>query len=322
MHVIDIYYFKGVNYHINTNSMHDLKSNFDKILPLVKQTLADQLNEDGNLQYYPRKPHLSDLHIISLALLAEALGIDSERLLWSKLQTDYADLFPNLPHRSNYNRRRKRMAGWIEQLARRWGRQIRPDEDTYLVDSIPVPVAHVAREHSTRVCREQFHSAPDKGYSAVFEQYYIGYKLHLVISLDGTYHSMDMSKASVHDVHFLGDIKHGRLANCLLLADKGYLSHARQMDLFETCGIDLHTPMRRNQKNFKPWPGIFKTARRRIETVFSQLCDQLMLKRNYAKTFAGLRSRLINKVASLTLLQYINWKNDQPINHIKHALAV
>lgn len=321
MQVLDNHYLKGVNFHKNTTPMHDLKRNFDKILPIVNTTLCDQLDSRGNLQSYPRHPRVPDAHIICLALLQEALSIDSERWFWSKLQTDYGADFPDLPHLTNYNRRRKRLAGPIERLARRWARHICPDEDTFLVDSIPVPVAHIAREYSTRVCREHFISAPDKGYSAVFDQFYIGYKLHLVVSLDGVYQCMDLTKASVHDVHYLNDIKTGGLRNCLVLADKGYLSASQQIDLFYSAGIELQTPMRSNQHGYRPWPTVFKSARRRIETVFSQLCDQMMLKRNYAKTFAGLRSRIICKVASTTLLQYINWLNNKPINHIKHALA-
>src|SRR5699024_7891551 len=109
--------------------------------------------------------------------------------------------------------------------------------------------------------------------------------------------------------------------NCLLLADKGYLSARHQLDLFYSKGIELQTPMRKNQHDYRPWPKTFKTARRRIETVFSQLCDQMMFKRNYAKTFAGLRTRIISKVTAMNLLQYINKQNGRPVNHIKHALA-
>ncbi len=46
----------------------------------------------------------------------EALGIDSENLLWSKLKTDYAVQFTNLIDRSRFNRRRKRMAAMTGRL--------------------------------------------------------------------------------------------------------------------------------------------------------------------------------------------------------------
>jgi hypothetical protein len=79
--------------------------------------------------------------------------------------------------------------------------------------------------------------------------------------------------------------------------------------------------MRSNQKDFVPQPYIFKKCRKRKETIFSQLCDQSMIKRNYAKTFKGLGTRILNKVSGHTLLQYINKLNGRPINNIKHALV-
>lgn len=78
------------------------------------------------------------------------------------------------------------------------------------------------------------------------KQYYIGYKLHLVTSLNGVYKQMDITKASVHDIGYLNDIKYGTLKNCTLLADRGYLSKPIQIDLFESVQIKLETPMRAN----------------------------------------------------------------------------
>lgn len=202
-----------------------------------------------------------------------------------------------------------------------WARMLCRDEDTYIVDSIPISIAHIAREYSTTACRESFHSVPDKGYCASLDDYFIGYKLHLVVSLGGVYHSMEMTKASVHDVHYLKELRHSGLQGCLVLADKGYLSAQGQLDLFCQTGIEVQTPMRRNQIGFRPWPSVFKKSRRRVETVFSQLSDQMMLKRNYAKSFNGLRARIIAKVASVTFHQYLNNQNNRPLNHIKHALA-
>lgn len=76
--MLDNHHLNGVNYHKNTQPMHDLKNNFDKILPIVKETLADQLSGDGNLQEYPNPPALPDTRILALSLLQEALSIDSE----------------------------------------------------------------------------------------------------------------------------------------------------------------------------------------------------------------------------------------------------
>ena len=80
--------------------------------------------------------------------------------------------------------------------------------------------------------------------------------------------------------------------------------------------------MKPNQHNFKKKPFLFKKAGKRIETIFSQLCDQFMIRRNYATSFDGLITRIISKISAFTLLQYINkFINNKPIGQIKYALA-
>ncbi|HYQ56627.1 MAG TPA: IS982 family transposase, partial [Draconibacterium sp.] len=59
----------------------------------------------------------------------------------------------------------------------------------------------------------------------------------------------------------------------------------------------------------------------RIETLYSQLCDQFLIRRNYAKTFMGFKTRILSKVTALTIVQYFNrFINDRPINHLKYAI--
>jgi hypothetical protein len=58
-----------------------------------------------------------------------------------------------------------------------------------------------------------------------------------------------------------------------------------------------------------------------VETVFSQLDDQFLLLRNYAKDVTGIFTRILAKIASMTALQYLNKINDRPIGRIKHALC-
>ncbi len=101
---------------------------------------------------------------------------------------------------------------------------------------------------------------------------FYGYKLHAVCSLTGVFQSIDISPASVHDIHFLKDIK-SQLSDCVLLGDRGYLSQTIQIDLFNEANIRLETPKRSNQKEYKPQFYLFKKYRKRIETLFSQLCD-------------------------------------------------
>lgn len=142
----------------------------------------------------------------------------------------------------------------------------------------------------------------------------------LFVSVNGVFQSVDLSPASVHDIHYLKDIK-TQISNCTLIADKGYLSSKIQLNLFETCNIRLNTPMRKNQTNFKKQSYIFRKKRKRIETLFSQLCDQFMIRRNYAKSFSGFKTRVLCKITALTTIQYINkFIFNRNINNIKISI--
>ena len=61
-------------------------------------------------------------------------------------------------------------------------------------------------------------------------------------------------------------------------------------------------------------------VRKRIGTISSQLTDQFLVIKNYAKITNGLFARIIGKISVLTILQYVNFINDKPIGRIKYAL--
>lgn len=319
MHLTEYQYLVVIT--TKLQEMHDLKSNFDKFHELTKKYLSGRLNKQGNIQHYPNPPNMADSEIIALSVCQEALGIDSENWFHSKLINDYKRDFPDLPHITRYNSRRKRLAPWIQQFNEAIAAELNEGEEYFIIDSMPIPICKNSRERRLKVCCQVFETAPDKGFSAVNQQYFIGYKLHMIISIKGVCLSMDLSKASVHDLRYLNDINGAKLNNCTLIGDTGYLSSEQQVDLFNSARIELKTPMRSNQKNFQPFPFVFKKSRKRIETMFSQLCDQMMIKRNYAKSFPGLSVRIISKITATTALQLINYMNGKPINQIKHALA-
>jgi len=76
--------------------MHNIKTDFGKFYRICKEFFDDETDERGNFQFYPKVPAMADLEVISLACVMEALGIDSENLLWSKIKKDYPRLFPHL----------------------------------------------------------------------------------------------------------------------------------------------------------------------------------------------------------------------------------
>lgn len=301
--------------------MHNIKTNFDKILWVIKDILCDEINEDGNYLRRGTKPRFSDIEVIALSLTAECLSIDSENYLFSKLNKEYKKEFNNMISRRQYNDRRKLLFEKAERVRRLMAERLNMQADVFAIDSMPIEICKLSREQRNKMGKESVHHSPDKGYCASQKKYFYGYKLHSVCSAAGVIESLDLTKVSVHDVHYLKDVQQ-LFSNCIITGDKGYIGREHQINLFETARIELQVPLRNNQKQQKPVTGILKKIRKRIETVFSQLCDQFMIQRNYAKSFNGFKSRILSKITGFTILQFLNkFIYNQPVGRVKHALA-
>ena len=293
-----------------TISMSNIVINYLRVLEVISSLNCELIYKSG----VGRKQKMSDLEVVALSLTAEFMSIDSENSLFKQL--NQAEI-PNLIERSQFNKRRRKLFLFSEEIRTKLAKEFLEFEDYFIVDSMPLEICKFSRHSRIKICKEEFESAPSKGFCASQNNWYFGYKLHGVCSVSGIFHSLDITKAEVHDVHFLKNIKQ-QMSDCVLLGDRGYLSESIQLDLFQTVKVRLETPKRSNQKDYKQQPYIFRKSRKRIETLFSQLCDQFMIRRNYAKSFEGFKTRILAKITSLTLVQYINkFIFDRPINNIK-----
>lgn len=291
--------------------MHNFLSNFDKIYQVLKHLSSEDL-----LSYQRRKPKLSDLALVSINLTSEYLGIDSECDLFRKLPSELS----NKIERSVYNRRKRRLFPYIENIRIKLSNAFDEFEDYFIIDSMPLEVCKEARSNRSKICKEAPNSSPNKGYCASQNSRYYGYKLHAICSVKGVFKSFDISPASVHDINYLKDIQY-QIKDCTLIGDRGYLSAQYQLDLFEKANIKLDVPMRINQSNYRKQPYVFRKSRKRIETLFSQLCDQFMIRRNYAKSFDGFKTRILSKITAMTIIQYINkFIFNRNINNIKISI--
>lgn len=299
--------------------MRNFIANFVRILGICKVFAGNRVNELGNVPRCGVVPKFSDLEVIALGITAEAFGFDSENLLFHRLQNECKDDLPNLISRRQFNVRRKLTARLSEEIRKDVAVAIDGTEDVFCIDSKPIKVCQNARAKRCVMGRDNVEAAPDWGYCASQGMHYYGYKLHAVCGIRGVIHSYDMTAASVHDIHYLNDVR-WEYHDCMMLGDKGYLSSEVQKNLFETVNITLEVPYRLNQKNWRPPSWAYKRFRKRIETIFSQLNDNLMMIRNYAKQSCGLFTRMAGKIAAMTFMQYVNFVNHRPIGHIKYSL--
>ena len=283
--------------------------------------LADELSPLGNVPRPGPAPIFSDVEVVALTLTAEYLSIDSENMLFKKIQADYSAAFPTLHSRPQFNRRRRALFPLIERLRQRLVAPFLAQEDTFMADSKPLPVCEYARSAQSTVCQEVDYALPDYGYCASKQEHYYGYKLHSIHTLEGVIVYPDLSPAHVHDSQFLNDIQ-GKLFSSLLITDKGYVSEDRQQDFYTQNKVVLYTPKRKNQSCTVRFVALFDRVRRQVERTYAQLKDQFLIERNYAKSFWGYKSRILSKITALTMIQHHNrFKLDRPINYIKHAIC-
>lgn len=300
--------------------MCNLYTKFVNFLEICKQFSNELVNEKRNIVRRDPVPRFSDLEVVALSMAAEAEEIDSENWLFESKLNECRHLIPNLISRRQFNYRRKTTSNLSEQIRGRIANYIDSGEDYFCIDSKPIEVCRLARGKRCKMGQNgDFATAPDLGYCASQGIYFFGYKLHALCGLSGVIHSYDLSKASVHDINYIKDIK-PLYHDCSIFGDRGYIGAEIQLDLFETANIKLECPYRLNQKDWKPTFAPFAKARKRVETLFSQLNDQFLVIRNYAKNTCGLFARIISKISAMTALQYVNYIKGKPIGRIKYAL--
>jgi hypothetical protein len=142
---------------------------------------------------------MHDLEVVAMSLTAEFMSIDSENSLFK--QATNAKI-PNLIERSQLNKRRRKLFLFSEEVRSKLASHFLEFEDYFIVDSMPVEICKFSRHNRIKFCKEDFETTPHKGFCASQNNWIYGYKLHAVCSVSGVFHSLDITKASVHDVHF------------------------------------------------------------------------------------------------------------------------
>ena len=303
MQLIGNQYFKEITTNLKITDMHDLKAIYNKVKTCLKSTSKEYFVYGENTRFYPNPPKMTDLEVISLAITAECTQLDSENYLWSKIASDYPKWYVRLSHRTRFNMRRKQLRDLIVQCMSAISDFLCDalNEDTLIIDSMPISICHLAREKRSTICRKSTDEViANKGFNASLKSYFIGYKLHLITTSTGIYRDILITPANTPDNVFLKvlNIDDTHLRGYTMLGDKGYVGKQLQLDLKDILDITMSVPYRKNQKDYTKYPFHLKLKRKTIETVFSQYVDEFMIKRNYTKSFDGLEIRICTKVAA------------------------
>ena len=271
--------------------MFDLTTFMIAVFCLVDDWLADK-----RLRQRGPQPTLSDSEVLTMEIIGEFLGIDTDKGLYLFFRRHYGSWFPALRqvHRTTFSRQAANLWAIKAQLWRHVLSCIHCDPLISLVDSFPVPVCRFARAYRCRL----FPEWAAFGHDEVAKQTFYGLRAHVRISWPGAIVDLRLAPANVHDLTAAEDLLTG--VQGWGLGDRNYWSPKLAERLREQ-GLLLMAPYKSSKRERKPWPHWLTNTRRRIETVIGQLVGRYQAKKVWARDAWHLYSRWMRKVLSHTI---------------------
>jgi len=230
----------------------------------------DSLIGDHPLRQRGFAPKLTDSEVITVEVIGDFLGIDTDVGIWKYFNRHWPAWFPALGSRTTFAQQAANLWAIQQQLHQQLLIELGAVADpVHIADGCPMPVCGWVR---TPRC-SLFPEVAGYGYCAAKKQYYYGLHGHLMITFDGVITAWTVTPAAGDEREALWDLTDG--VQGLVIGDKGYLSTFLQAEL-ATVGIDLQTPWRANMTDPRPSWAVrpLTSTRRLVETVMGQLAEQ------------------------------------------------
>ena len=284
-------------------------ANFEDFCLWVYVTIDDFWQQAGRAYRRPGPaPACSDAELLTMVLVGECCGWDVETELVSHWQ-QHPELFPVVPERSRFNRRRRNLMSAVNDLRRVVLASFDLAQDRQCaIDSLPIPVMHFHLVPSSPAKADWQAAGAAFGYVASKKQHFFGYKLHLLVTLGGVIVDFALAPANLTDL-LVGEEVLAAHRDLDTLGDKAYVSRPVAQRLCAQTQVRLLTIPRRNQRDQTgaALADVHGRLRAIIETVNDQLVAQFGIEENHAHTFWGLCARLYSKLTAHTLCQWLNW---------------
>ena len=251
-------------------------------------------------------PALSDIEIITMQIVGEFLELDSDKNIWKYFKHNWLEWFPRLGSYPNFCKHCANLWHVNQQIMSKLRQRFGAD-NIHFIDGFPLPVCRYARAKR----HKNFKGYAGFSYCAAKQEKYYGFKGHLVVNFAGMITDCTFTPANCDERDVAPEITqdiHG-----LLGADKGYIRPELKEYYWCQC-IDLQTPHRKNMVDLRPKESlrILMNARRKIETVISQLTERFNIQRIRARDMWHLSHRIIRKVLSHKISVVLNTQLGNP----------
>ena len=139
---------------------------------IIDDELAKTL-DSIKLRKRGRTPGLIDSEVLTIEIVGEFLGLDTDIGIWRYFRTLWKHFFPDIPDRSNFARQAANLHIIKRLLQERMGTALGAHLDTlHIMDGLPMPVCKFARAHFSRI----FKGTATYGYCATKQERYYGFK--------------------------------------------------------------------------------------------------------------------------------------------------
>lgn len=262
-----------------------------------------QLTESHILRKRGSQPKLTDSEVITIEIVGEFLGIDTDKGIWLYFKQHWLDWFPQLGSRSNFVKQAANLWCIKQKIQEKLASDLGGFGDIlHIADGFPMPICKFKRAHFSSI----FKGTATYGYCASKAETYYGFKGNISINSAGVITGITAAPAHFDERESLWDVI-GRF-NGLLLADKGLIGTDFQQQIKNEAGVNLQTPMRDNMtdKRGKDANSWLISTRRLVETVIGQLSERFHIEKVRARDVWHLTNRITRKVLSHTVALFIN----------------
>ena len=246
---------------------------------------------------------ISDPELVALAVCQAAMGICSDRQFLGLVGYRLPGWFPHLPSQPQYNRRLRSLTGLLTVVQQRLAKLL-DSGGARLADGTLIGVANYAgcAAHS------EFAGTAAYGYCASKSEWVWGVRLVLRADRRGLPLGYTLVPANEHEYEPLLDLVE---PGDTVIADKGLWGHAYN-ERMACAEVQLLTPARERSAANHDRERTLAGLRLTIESVFSNLEEQMRLERHLAKTPRGLAQRIAQRLLALTLGILLNTLNGRP----------
>ena len=257
----------------------------------------------ANLRQRGFEPGLSDSETITIEIVGEFLGIDTDKGIWSYFKAHWMHFFPKLPSRTTFVRHSANLWRIKQLLQETLSRSLGGISDLlHVIDGLPMHICTFGHAYRAK----NFKGEASYGYCAAKKEHYYGFKGHIVINTFGVIAASNVAAANIDERDIAPSITNQLQG--ILLGDKGYLRPSLKE---EAASHHLHliTPVRSNMQPglWEQAKSFFGNSRRIIETVISQLSERLHIEKVRARDCWHLTARWARKLLAHTTATWLNY---------------